>query len=209
MSVGPPTRETPIVANRPERRALEAGATPASNRDGATEPAPTGSLGRASLPGTPVTPAPRTRPPTLIAIIVYKLIKGSLFLSLAIVAYALSDNDLSQEYQNLMEFLRIHPDNRFFANLAPKVGLLTESKVLWLAVGTLVFSLFSLVEGVGLIFGVSWAGWLAIGESAFFIPIEVVELSRRVTPGMAIILIINVVIVWYLYANRHRLFVHH
>ena len=32
---------------------------------------------------------------------------------------------------------------------------------------------FSLVEGFGLIFRVPWAGWLAIGESAFFIPIEV------------------------------------
>jgi len=37
---------------------------------------------------------------------------------------------------------------------------------------TLVYSLFSLVEGIGLI-SVSWAGWLAIGESAFFIPIEI------------------------------------
>jgi uncharacterized membrane protein (DUF2068 family) len=209
MSVGPPTKETSLVVNRPEPQGPAAGAMQAPKQCCATEPTPTGRPGRAPLPDTLVTPTPQKRPPTLIAIIVYKLVKGSLFLSLAMMAYALSDNDLSQEYQNLMEFLRIHPDNRFFAGLALKVGLLTESKVLWLAVGTFVFSLFSLVEGVGLVFRVSWAGWLAIGESSFFIPIEVVELSRRVTPGMAIILITNVVIVWYLYANRHRLFIHH
>jgi uncharacterized membrane protein (DUF2068 family) len=78
--------------------------------------------------------------------------------------------------------------------------------------------MFSLVEGVGLIFRVSWAGWLAIGESAFFIPIEVWELVRQTSldrgqPGhpvmVVIILAINIVIVWYLLQNRHRLFRHH
>jgi uncharacterized membrane protein (DUF2068 family) len=85
--------------------------------------------------------------------------------------------------------------------------------------------LFSLVEGVGLMFRVPWAGWLAIGESAFFIPIEIFELVRHhqsemLNPskpelfnhpqtGLSIVLAINVFIVWYLYTNRKRLFRHH
>ncbi len=49
---------------------------------------------------------------------------------------------------------------------------------------------------------------MAIGESAFFVPIEIYELTR---PGKAslflfAILITNIVIVWYLFKNRHRLF---
>jgi len=82
---------------------------------------------------------------------------------------------------------------------------------LWAAAGTLFYSLFSLVEGVGLMFRISWAGWLAIGESAFFIPIEVYELSRRskFSWWLVAVLVINVFIVWYLFKNRHRLFVHH
>jgi uncharacterized membrane protein (DUF2068 family) len=91
--------------------------------------------------------------------------------------------------------------------------------------GSFLYSLFSLVEGVGLIFRVPWAGWLAIGESAFFIPIEIFELVRRhrsempnpARPellsnpqfGLLIVLAINVFIVWYLYTNRKRLFRHH
>jgi uncharacterized membrane protein (DUF2068 family) len=76
-----------------------------------------------------------------------------------------------------------------------------------------------LVEAVGLMFRVSWAGWLAIGESAFFIPIEIYELVHRplrADPNrhghpiiVLIILGINVWIVWYLLKNRHRLFRHH
>ena len=72
---------------------------------------------------------------------------------------------------------------------------------------------------------VQWM-WIsrAIGESAFFIPIEMFELIRRHTPegearvhamfahpkiGIAIVLAVNVMIVWYLFQNRQRLFRHH
>ncbi|PYK97131.1 MAG: hypothetical protein DME19_17370 [Verrucomicrobia bacterium] len=164
---------------------------------------------------TPPTDALRKkRAPTLYAIIVIKLLKGMLFVALAIMAYTLSDNDLPAEYRHLLHLLRVNPERKFFADLALQIGRLTEASVLWAAAGTLVYSLFSLVEGVGLIFRVPWACWLSIGESAFFIPIEVYELVHRANrerfPWVVFaILVINVVIVWYLLQNRHRLFRHH
>src|SRR4051812_7894830 len=125
--------------------------------------------------GTETEPV-RRRAPTLYAIIAIKILKGLLFVGLAVVAYTLSDNDLPADYQNLLHHLRLNPERKFWADLARQVGQLTEGKVLWAAAGTLVYSLFSLVEGVGLMFRISWAGWLAIGESSFFIPIEIYEL---------------------------------
>ncbi len=156
----------------------------------------------------------KKRAPTLYAIIGIKLLKGLLFVTLAIVAYTLSDNDLPAEFRHLLHLLRLNPERTFFADLAAQIGRITEANVLWAAAGTLVYSLFSLVEGVGLMFRVSWACWLAIGESAFFIPIEVYELVHRVSresfPWVVFgILVINVVIVWYLLENRQRLFRHH
>ena len=53
-----------------------------------------------------------------------------------------------------------------------------------------------------------WAGWLAIGESSFFIPIEIYELVHHYTNIVAIILVVNIIIVWYLLKNRERLFHH-
>jgi uncharacterized membrane protein (DUF2068 family) len=167
--------------------------------------------------GTDTEPA-RKRAPTLYAIIVIKLLKGLLFLTLAIVAYTLSDNDLPAEYKNLLHHLRVNPERKFWADLALQIGQLTEAKVLWAAAGTLVYSLFSLVEAVGLMFRISWVGWLTIGESAFFIPIEIYELVRRTVPDqphpshkvtLLVILVLNIVIVWYLFRNRQRLFRHH
>jgi uncharacterized membrane protein (DUF2068 family) len=163
-------------------------------------------------------PLVKKRAPTLYAIIAMKLLKGSLFLALAIIMYTLSDNNLPVEYDKALHFLRLNPERKFWADLAKQVGQLTESNVIWAAAGTLVYSLFSLVEGIGLMFRVGWAGWTAIGESAFFIPIEIYELlhgppvdSGRPEHPLVVfgILVLNIIIVWYLFQNRERLFRHH
>jgi len=158
---------------------------------------------------TTPTEAPPKRAPTLYGIIVFKLLKGALFLTLAITVYTLSDNDLPREFARLMRWLKVHPGNQFFSMLATRVGQLTEANMLWAAAGTFFYSLFSLVEGVGLIFRVSWAGWLAIGESVFFIPIELYDLLRNFSWTIFGVLAINIIIAVYLLRNRDRLFRHH
>jgi len=152
----------------------------------------------------------KKRAPTLYVIIGIKLLKGILFVSLALTAWALSDNDLPAELKHVLHLLRLNPERRFWADLAVRIGKLTEANLLWTAAGTLIYSLFSWVEGIGLIFRVSWAGWMAIGESAFFIPIEVYELVHKGFSWLVFgILALNVLIVWYLLRYRDRLFKHH
>jgi uncharacterized membrane protein (DUF2068 family) len=106
-------------------------------------------------------------------------------------------------------FLHLDPETRFFAELVRKIASVSHANLLWVFGGTILYSLFSLVEGVGLVFRVSWAGWLVIGESAFFVPIEIYELMRRPSVAVLIVLALNVFIVWYLFQNRRRLFRHH
>jgi uncharacterized membrane protein (DUF2068 family) len=153
------------------------------------------------------------RAPTLYVIIAIKLIKGVLMLLLGLGVYRLSDNNLPAEFHQTLEFFHLDPEKKFFTLLADKISEITPANIIWLARGTVLYSLFSLVEAVGLMFRVSWAGWLTISESAFFIPIEIYELLRtqRRTEkwSVLVILTLNVIIVWYLYQNRRRLFGHH
>jgi uncharacterized membrane protein (DUF2068 family) len=151
----------------------------------------------------------KRRAPTLYVIIAIKLGKGLLLLLLAAGVYSLSDNNLPQEFRQVLQFFHLDPEKKFFTELANKISHITPSNVVWVARGTIFYSLFSLVEGIGLIFRVSWAGWLAIGESIFFIPIEVYELIHKYSLSVLVILGLNVMIVWYLFQNRHRLFHHH
>jgi uncharacterized membrane protein (DUF2068 family) len=153
---------------------------------------------------TPLPPAP-----TLYAIIAMKLFKGLFFAVLALIIYAHSDNDVPQEFRDMLSWLKLNPEGKFWANLLAQADGLTQARIVHFAVATMIYSLFAAVEGVGLIFRFPWAGWLSIGESAFFIPIEVYELGRKFTWFVFVILILNTFMVSYLYANRERLFRHH
>jgi uncharacterized membrane protein (DUF2068 family) len=166
----------------------------------------------------PTQEAPLKRSPALLVIILFKMIKGALFLTFAIVLYCQASHDLPQEWQDLLqkpvvehifERLRIHPENKFFQHIAEQIENVTERQIRVTALGTLLFSLFPLVEGIGMLYRAGWAGWLAIGESAFFVPIEMYELARRFSLYMLLVMIVNILIVSYLYANRQAFFHHH
>lgn len=154
-------------------------------------------------------PEVKKRAPTLWVIIAIKLIKGLLLLLLGLGVYSLSDNNLPVEFRNLLVFFHLDPEKKFFVELAQRLAQITPNSVLVVAAGTIFYSIFSLVEGVGLVFRVSWAGWMAIGESIFFIPIEIYDLVHKFRWKVIVILAVNILIVWYLFQNRRRLFKHH
>src|SRR6202142_2672433 len=152
---------------------------------------------------------PKRRAPTLYFIITCKLIKGVVSLLLALGVYKMTGASLSDLFDRLVHWMDLDPENRFLSEIGDKLDAVTPANVRWVATGTFLYSFFSLVEGFGLIFRVPWAGWLAIGESAFFIPIEVRELIIRPHWFVFGVLAFNVLIVWYLFANRSWLFRHH
>ena len=170
-----------------------------------------------------VIPPLKKRAPTLYAIIIFKLIKGLLCIGLAIFIYHEADKDMGADYRKFMESpavtkvfgtLKLHPESKFFTGLRDSVDKVTETAAHRAAWGAVLLSLFPLVEGIGLLFRVSWAGWLAIGESAFFIPIEfykMAELARadRFSWSIAVVTVANIVVVSYLYIYRDVLFRHH
>jgi uncharacterized membrane protein (DUF2068 family) len=167
----------------------------------------------------PATPEPPLKlAPSLYVIIFFKLIKGLLFIAFGIVLYFQATHDLPKEWQDLLQqpfvhglldHLKIHPENKFFQHIAAQIDNVTENQVRAWAFGVMLFSLFPLVEGIGMLFRAGWAGWLAIVESAFFVPIEVYELAKKFSYYMLAVMIVNILIVWYLYANRKALFHHH
>jgi uncharacterized membrane protein (DUF2068 family) len=161
------------------------------------------------MPNDAKSPPVKKRAPTLYSIITAKLIKGVLALALAFGILKLAEKDLPELFRQLLSWIHLDPENRFFSEINDRLQTITAANVRIVALGTFLYSIFSLVEGIGLMFRVSWAGWLTIGESVFFIPIEIRELVRHPNWYIAGVLNFNVLIVWYLYANRRRLFRHH
>jgi uncharacterized membrane protein (DUF2068 family) len=153
--------------------------------------------------------------PTLYFIAAIKLIKGIALLLLALKVFTLANRDLSDTFDQFLRWVHLDPERAFFARIGDWLDTITPANVRAVASGTFLCGLFLIVEAVGLLFRAKWAIWLAIGESAFFIPIEIFELIPKPNAphhfplGLLIVLVINVAVVWYLYQNRERLFRHH
>jgi uncharacterized membrane protein (DUF2068 family) len=172
---------------------------------------------------TPTTPTKRA--PMLYFIVAIKLIKGAALLLLALGVYSLAKKDLPDLFDQFLRWVHLDPERSFFQGIGDWLDTITPANVRWVASGTFLCGLFLIVLGLGLAFRAKWAIWLAIGESGFFIPIEIFELVRHhryeltnnLPPewfqhpklGIFIVLALNVLIVWYLLKNRKRLFRHH
>ncbi len=174
--------------------------------------------------------APKNRAPTLWFIVGVKLIKAAALLAVAVWFFILArrEEDLPDLFDQFIRWIHLDPENRFFNNISDWLATITPGNVRAVALATFLYALFLLVGGTGLALRAKWAIWLAIGESAFFIPIEIFELVRRRAPqvadsteqlppqlfhhpkiGILIVLALNVLIVCYLLKNRQRLFRHH
>jgi uncharacterized membrane protein (DUF2068 family) len=168
--------------------------------------------------------APKKKTPTLYFIAGFKIVKGALLLAVGIGLFALAKRDLPELFEGFLRWVHLDQENKFFAAISDRLADVTPRNVRIFASLPFLYGLFLLVGGTGLAVRAKWAIWLAIGESAFFIPIEIYELIRpRVAElepharamfahprlGLLIVLAINVFIVWYLVENRQRLFRHH
>ena len=167
----------------------------------------------------------KKRAPMLYFIVAIKLIKGVALLLLALGVLSLANRDLSDVFDQFLRWVHLDPERSFFQGIGDWLDTITPANVREVASGTFLCGLFLIVLGLGLAFRARWAIWLAIGESAFFIPIEIFQLVRHhqsavagqlrseLFPhpkiGLAILLALNVTIVWYLLKNRKRLFRHH
>ncbi len=170
------------------------------------------------------TEAPVKRAPTLYLIVIGKLVEGGALLIGAFSIYLLAKKNLPDLFDQFIRWLHLDPEGRFFSDVSDRLGNITPGNVKAVALWMFIYGLFKAAGGLGLAFRLPWAIWLAIVESAFFIPIEIYELVRRHTPegeahahalfahpkiGIGLVLMVNVFIVWYLYTNRERLFRHH
>src|ERR1700677_3243413 len=162
--------------------------------------------------------------PMLYLIVIVKLGEGLLLLLAALSVYLLATKNLPDLFDDFIRWIHLDPEGRFFNAISDRLDTVTPATVHVVASWLFLYGLFKTIGGLGLAFRVPWAVWLAIGESAFFIPIEIFELIRPHTPagevrmhamfahpkaGIAIVLAVNVLIVWYLFQNRQRLFRHH
>lgn len=148
----------------------------------------------------------RQRAPTLYAIIAFKLFKGAVLLLFAFVVFSMGSADLRDEFVRSGKEVSQAAGGGAFGGAEQSLQNISLRTIQIIAAGSILYGVFSLVEGAGLIMRASWAGWMVIGESGVFIPLEIWEVISRFSVVAVLILFLNCAVVWYLYVNRTRLF---
>lgn len=119
-------------------------------------------------------------------------------------AVKLLHKDLAFEVERWANIFRVDPNNRYIYRLLEKVLTLDVRKLKELSVGTFFYSALLLTEGTGLLLGKRWAEYFTIIATASFIPLEVYEITRRVSSPRIIVLLLNVAVVVYLVIEVRR-----
>ena len=70
--------------------------------------------------------------------------------------------------------------------------------------GTFFDSALLLTEGTGLFLGKPWAQFFTIIATSSFVPLEVYELTKRVSSAKLVVLLLNLVVVAYLVIELGR-----
>jgi uncharacterized membrane protein (DUF2068 family) len=137
-------------------------------------------------------------------IAVFKLVKGLLLVAVGVGAIKLLHKDVSELAANWIAAIRVDPDNRLVHGLIAKLGLMNDHKLEELSVGSFFYAALLLTEGVGLWLKKRWAEYFTIIVTCSLIPLELYEIAKRVTFTRIAVLLVNMAIVWYLFAQLRK-----
>jgi uncharacterized membrane protein (DUF2068 family) len=143
-------------------------------------------------------PQPSSRPIGIFLIALFKLIKGALFVLLAISALKLLDRDIADIFWVWITRLHIDIENRFVQNIFMRLDLIDNRMLEEISAVTVVMAGLFFTEGLGLLFQKRWAEYLAVFETGLFIPLEIYEFVRHTTVTKISLLGINIAVVMYL-----------
>jgi uncharacterized membrane protein (DUF2068 family) len=136
--------------------------------------------------------------------VIFKFFKGALLIAVALGARHLMNHDVSEFADRLVDAFRVDPNNRHIEALLAKAQLLSAKQLKELSIGSFFYAAVVLTEGTGLALRKQWAEYFTILVTASFLPLEIIELAKRVTPIKIGVMVINLAILGYLIGRVFR-----
>jgi len=140
----------------------------------------------------------------LMAIAALKFVNGFGLLAIGLGALHYLHGDIENDVAHWMELLRADPHNRYLLWMLEKLSNVDDRQLRQLSVGTFFYSALFLLEGTGLAIAKRWAEYLTIVTTASLMPLEMYEIYVRTTVPRVVVLVVNIVVVWYLAMELKR-----
>ena len=135
-------------------------------------------------------------------IIIFKLIKVALLVTIAITAFTLVHRDVHDAVLRLVHWFGLNPGGRYVGRAVAVVSGLAPTRLVEIGIGAIVVAIVWSIEAWGLHRRRVWAEYLTITLTTALIPLELYELVDGPSLGKVLTLVANVAIVIYLARNR-------
>lgn len=134
----------------------------------------------------------------LVLIALYKLGQALLFVSIGVGALRLLHKDIDDVLLQVAHDLRFNTESRFVDFVLDRASLLNDPLLRRIGFGAFCYAAIGILEGIGLYLEKAWGEYLTLIITASFLPIEILEIMRRMTMPKVTILIVNIVVLIYL-----------
>lgn len=128
----------------------------------------------------------------------YKVLQATLFVAVGVGALHLLHKDAGDVLAQVTTALRFNPESRFVNFVLDEAALLNDPILRRIGLVAFSYAGVSLAEGLGLYFEKAWGEYLTLIITASFLPWEVFEVFRRLTPVRVALLLVNSLVFFYL-----------
>jgi len=135
-------------------------------------------------------------------IAVFEAVKGVIGLIAGFGILSLMHRDIAEFAEDLVGFLHLNSEGRLAHRIVETITKLDASNIEIFFALSLVYAAVRFVEAYGLWRLRAWAEWFAIISGAIYIPVEIYEFVHKPTFVRIGILIVNIIVVLYLYSFR-------
>ena len=127
-----------------------------------------------------------------------KVFKALLLFTVGFGLFSLMNRDIATIFSWVLEALHLDTQSRLLHGLVLRIDALRPHDLLVASLVGMAYGGICLIEGIGLWYEMSWAGYLAVISTALFLPFEIRELLDRVTVVRTGVFLLNIAIMAYL-----------
>lgn len=125
-------------------------------------------------------------------------LKGLLVLLAGFGLLAFIHRDLHKVAVEIVKTSHLNPARHYPSVFIDAFSQLTSTQLWLMSLAALIYSIVRFLEAVGLWLERQWAEWFGLLTGAMYIPVELLEITRQVTPARIGVFVVNMIIVLYL-----------
>jgi len=135
-------------------------------------------------------------------IALFKLAKAAMLIALGLGALSMQHDH--SWLGTWIHALAVDPHGKLVTALIAKISSLDTRQLEEIGIGSLLYAVVFLVEGVGLMLRRMWAEVMTVIITTSFIPLEIYELVEHRSWAKGAVIVVNVLVVLYLLRRLHR-----